>query len=558
MAEAAACEQQMWDVLIVGTGMAGATLGYALAKGGKKVLFCERGRSHLNNSSALRGNFAETFFPYPDVPRTRHREVLMRAGRSWQEIEDVSQARSRSYIPFVGSGAGGSSALYGMALERFFPADFTPRHNYPEATGAALPENWPISYAEFIPYYQAAEKLFRVRGAVDPCRGEGAVSQLQPAPPLQPPNQELYDFLHKKGLHPYQFPKACENVPGCLGCQGFLCPRECKNDSARICLVPALEQHEAALLDECEVLRLEATRTAVTGVLCRCHGQELTLRAQVVVLAAGALETPRLLFQSACAAWPKGLANDSGLVGRNLMRHYVDLYAIALQCGADGSGDVKELAFNDLYQIDGQKFGTVQSFGLLPPASILVAGMEQEVRDGRLPWITPFFKLAKPVLRTFLRRLLSGRLILASIMEDLPYEDNRIFLRDTSNRLGASQLLLQYRISEFDRARIRDLRARLRDILSPYRFQLIKQAENNERLAHACGTCRFGLDPKKSVLNSANQAHGLSNLYVVDSSFFPSAGGTNPGLTIAANALRVAGHLLGRTPQQLITAHAND
>ena len=75
---------------------------------------------------------------------------------------------------------------------------------------------------------------------------------------------------------------------------------------------------------------------------------------------------------------------------------------------------------------------------------------------------------------------------------------------------------------------------------------LIKQAENNQRIAHVCGTCRFGDDPASSVLDRNNRAHGVANLYVVDASFFPSSGGTNPALTIAANALRVAEHMLTR------------
>jgi choline dehydrogenase-like flavoprotein len=84
----------------------------------------------------------------------------------------------------------------------------------------------------------------------------------------------------------------------------------------------------------------------------------------------------------------------------------------------------------------------------------------------------------------------------------------------------------------------------MKDLLRPYRVTLVKQAENNKQLAHACGTCRFGTDPRDSVLDKNNRAHGLSNLYVVDSSFFPSSSGTNPALTIAANALRVADHLI--------------
>jgi choline dehydrogenase-like flavoprotein len=537
-----------WDVLVVGTGMGGATLGYALARAGRSVLFCEKGRSHLADGPALRGDFAEGFFPHPAHPGPEHREILTRAGRYPESIADASGARVRRFIPFVGSGTGGSTALYGMALERFFPADFTPRRHHPGATDATLPEAWPIGYDEMAPYYEAAERLFRVRGAADPCRADHRAEHLLPPPPLSPAAASLRDFLAGKGLHVYQVPLACEFVPGCPCCQSYLCDRQCKNDAARVCLRPALEHHGAELLAECEVAGLEGSRTAITAVRCRHRGRELTLRADVVVLAAGALESARLLLASADPQWPDGLANDSGLVGRNLMRHYVDLYAIAPPGRRGDACGLKELAFNDLYLADGQKLGTVQSFGVLPPPLILVAGMEEDLRAGPRPWAASLLRAARPVVGRLVRGMLSGRVLLASIIEDLPYEDNRATPPQGAGPGSGDRLVLEYRIRDYDRTRIAAMRARLREILRPLRFTLLKQAENNERLAHACGTCRFGTDPRRSVLDPWNRAHGLANLYVVDGSFFPSSGGTNPALTIAANALRVADHLLGRGP----------
>src|SRR5690349_11882496 len=247
--------QRDWDVLVVGTGMGGATLGYALARGGKRVLFCEKGRSHLGDGQALRGDYAETFFARPEAPQPRHRDVLLRAGRYADAVADDSGPRPRRYVPFIGCGTGGSSALYGMALERFFPADFTPRRNYPEAGESSLPESWPISYEDLRAYYGAAEQLYRVHGTPDPCRGDDPAGCLLAPAPLGAGVQELYDFFRAKGLHPYRLPLACEYVPGCEGCQGYLCAKDCKNDSARVCLRPALERHGAGLLDECEVVR---------------------------------------------------------------------------------------------------------------------------------------------------------------------------------------------------------------------------------------------------------------------------------------------------------------
>jgi choline dehydrogenase-like flavoprotein len=542
MAEPAAATTRHWDVLVVGTGMGGATLGFALARAGKSVLFCERGPAFFDRAATLRGNFAETFFDAPDVPRLKHHDTLCRAGRYADEVADTSAARTRRFIPFIGSGTGGSSALYGMALERFFPADFAPRRHHPDAGDSTLPEEWPFSYDDLRPYYEAAERLYDVKGTPDPCRA-GPPAVLLPPPPLSAAASELSEFLRGQGLHPYQLPKACESLPECQSCQGFLCPRECKNDSARVCLKPALAQYGAELLDECEVQRLEATRDAVTAVHCSRRGEEFALRADIVVLAAGALETPRLLLASSSPEWPHGLANDSGLVGRNLMRHYIDLYAVAPHTAGEVQGHLKELAFNDYYLGDGAKGGTVQSFGALPPAPILAAGMEEDMRHGAFRWAAPLFRLAKPLLRPLLRSLLSGRVIFASILEDLPYADNRVALPAPGE---PARLAIEYRISDHERGRIAAFRRIVSEIFRPYRVMAIKQAENNERIAHACGTCRAGHDPRASVLDAFNRAHGLANLYVVDASFFPSSGGTNPALTIAANALRVADHLGGK------------
>ena len=543
--EAANLLQREWDYLVIGTGMGGATLGYALARAGKSVLFCERGKSHLRQDGVLGGDYAESFFPLPEVPQPKHRDILLRSGRYCDEIVDVSSPRPRRFIPFIGTGTGGSTALYGMALERFSPDDFTPKANYPQATGSTLPETWPISYEELSPYYEAAERLYRVRGA------ETNTDAGLAAPALSPTAQEYHDFWKGQGLHPYVLPKACEYVADCQTCQGYLCFKNCKNDSARICLEPALRQYNAHLLDECEVLKLEATRQSIVGVVCSHRGRTITLRAAVVMLAAGALETPRLLLSSASPDWPNGVANDSGLVGKNLMRHYVDLYAVSPRFEKAVMPSLKEVAFNDLYVTQEQKLGTVQSFGGLPPLPVVLAEMEHDLRAGSWRWTTPLFKLAKPAIKRFLGRLFAGRIIFASIMEDLPYEDNRVMLPEKSGKHGSCRLLLHYHIRDHDWARIGAFRDKIRSIFRPYRCLLLKQAENNQRIAHVCGTCRFGHDPQTSVLNRHNRAHCLSNLFVVDASFFPSSGGTNPALTIAANALRIADLLLETpsTPQ---------
>lgn len=524
---------QHWDVIVVGTGMGGATIGHALAQAGKRVLFCEKGRSSWR-AGAMRGNYPESFFERPSVSQPHHRPVLAQAGRNWNEIEDKSKERPKSYIPFIGTGTGGSSALYGMALERFFPADFKPRSAHPLATDADLPESWPIAYEDLVPFYEKAERLYRVRGEADTLRGEEFRPAYLPPPPLTQSACQLRNYLAEQGCHPYRLPQACEFKPGCACCQGYLCHLGCKNDSGRICLEPALKQHGAQLLDECEVLQLEAEATRVTGVVCSYRGKAITLRGTVVILAAGALYTPAILLASMSAEWPDGLANRSGLVGKNLMRHFVDLYVLrsGLKKGLDGRW--KEIGFNDYYT-GGDKLGSVQSFGALPPATLLVASLQHELRQQTSPLAGAFFRLVKPLVQAYLQRVLSGGPIMASMLEDLPYRDNRVEVDPSTG-----QLSLFYTIHARDEDRIVLMRKHLRRLFKPFRPMLLPQAENNERLAHVCGTCRFGTDPATSVLDSNNRAHGVENLYVVDASFFPSSGGINPALTIAANALRVA------------------
>lgn len=525
--------KRRWDVIVVGTGMAGATIGYALARAGKSVLLCEKGKSSWHATS-MKGCYPETSFERPSDLPSHHSHLLADAGRSRTEITDKSGARLKSFLPFIGEGTGGSSALYGMALERFFPADFTPRSSHSAATDADLPESWPISYADLAPFYEAAEKLYRVRGERDALRGEEfCPTYLQP-PALTQSAQKLRDYLIGQGYHPYRLPQACEFKPDCACCQGYLCALDCKNDSSRICLEPALKHHGAQLLDECEVLRLDAEATQVTGVVCRRRGETFTLRGSIIILAAGALHTPRLLLSTKSAAWPNGLANRSGLVGRYLMRHFVDLYVLRSGLAEGMDARWKEIAFNDLY-LGPPKLGSVQSFGALPPAAVIANTLHEDIQKSSVPLAGKLFGIFKPLVKAHLSRVLAKGPILASILEDLPYRENLIEVDQASGRLE-----LNYTLHAAERKRIEQTRQHLRKLFKPFRPMLLKQAENNERLAHVCGTCRFGEDPSTSVLNRDNRAHDVDNLYVVDASFFPSSGGINPALTIAANALRVA------------------
>ena len=459
---------------------------------------------------------------------------MARGGRSTDEIEDISRRFSKLFVPFIGSGTGGSSALYGMVCERFFVRDFTPRQNFRDPGDSTVPDAWPVTYDQMRPWYAEAEKLLGVRGQPDPLRPEAAEVGLPAAPPFSADNQPLVDYLAGRGLHPYHLPMACDYTDGCTTCQTYLCDQSCKNDAARSCLLPAVAEHGASLLAECRVVRLDADRTGVRQVICEHRAGMLALRAKVVVLAAGALATPVLLLNSRSGDWPRGLANGSDWVGRNLMRHLLDPIEIWPQAACKVTAPNKEIGLNDFYFWEGQKYGTVQSFGAIPPMEWLT---------NRPGWRGKGLRMMSPAVRRIYDRFVTGGLVLAAMTEDLPYLDNRVLPSDRPTLDGRQRLRIHYRLHASEVERRAAFLRQLKEVFEPFRRLALGSGKDNANLGHVCGTCRFGTDPKTSVLDPQNRAHEVDNLYVVATSFFPSSAGLNPSLTVAANALRVAEHV---------------
>jgi choline dehydrogenase-like flavoprotein len=533
-------ERVDWDIIIIGAGMGGGMLGHRLARAGRRVLFVEKGRSTLPGTpGTIRSAMPELAEPQASRSRNTYYDALARAGRSSDEVTDISGRRPRQFVPYIGSGTGGSSALYGMVCERFFVDDFTPRQHFADPGESTVPEAWPISYEQMAPWYTEAEKLLGVRGQPDPLRPEAADIALPAAPPFSVDNQPLVNYLSGRGLHPYHLPMACDYTDDCATCQAYLCAKSCKYDGARSGVEPAVTEYGAQLLAECQVLRLESDRTRVQQVICQRHSDMLTLKAKVVVLAAGALATPVLLLNSRSGDWSRGLANGSDMVGRNLMRHIMDWIEVWPQRGSNITAENKEIGLNDFYFIDGQKYGTVQSAGSMASLAPIDMMMNQP------GLVAKALRLAGPAARPIYDRLINGGLVLAAIMEDLPYLDNRVLPSDRPSIDGRQRLRLQYRLHPSEVERRKVFLPALKEVLQPFRTLTLRTGANNATLGHVCGTARFGTDPATSVLNPQNRAHEVENLYVVDASFFPSSTGINPSLTIAANALRVAEHING-------------
>ena len=455
--DAAELERTVWDAVIVGTGMGGATIGHALARAGRRVLFVEKGRSSLPGHDAIRNTWAEE---YQEGWRegARQDEIFARSGRCTDEIDDRTPGMVQQFRPLIGMGTGGSTALYGSVLERFFPEDFHPRQQFSDVDGTTLPDHWPIDYDDLQSWYAEAERLYRVRGGVDPLRPHEDGAALLPPAELTPGNRELFDFLGSKALHPYHLRVGFENKPGCDSCIGYLCGQSCKSDSTRICLAPAVQDHEATLLTECRALRLEADRVQVRRLICDWRGTVLALQGHIFVLAAGTLFTPVLLLNSTSADWPRGLSNRSGQVGRNLMRHCVEFVAVKTECATPVIGQTKEIGLNDFYAQNGQRLGTVQSFGPLPPFEYLI---------GQRGWGPKLARWASPALRPLWNKLRGRRLPFASVMEDLPYAENCV-LPSQGNGAGGRTVQIRYQLREEAVRRLKTFRTVVGEAFRPY------------------------------------------------------------------------------------------
>jgi choline dehydrogenase-like flavoprotein len=517
MTDASSLTTRLWDVVVIGTGMGGGTLGRALAEQGLSVLFLEKGPA---------GYRAEETPLNPGITDPVSRQL--RGYWPGPMVADVDGVTSQFFAP-LGSGVGGSSVFYAATLERPEPHDLDDSTDKPHPTGG-----WPVSHAEMEPWLARAEALFAVAGEPDPLTGAGAYS-LAPATPLDPGEIAMMDRMRQRGLHPYRLHSAVRNVEGCRDCLGFKCPLPCKMDGRSAGVEPALATGHAALLDHCEVTRICGDAGAVSHLDLLHAGVPLTVRARTYVLAAGALASPRLLLASASEVWPEGCGNANGLVGRNLMFHLNEMVAIWPRRGAPPlRGPTKAIGFRDLYHVAGQRFGMVQAMGIAAREGEILHYMRTMLARSRLARVPALGQLAR-IPAVLAARMLGEAQIFVGLMEDLPYTGNRV----TWAPGDADAIRLTYRFQPEVLTRRKQFRRLIGRALRGQRHMfLTRWPELN--FGHPCGTLRFGRDPATSVLDVDCKVHGLSNLHVVDASFMPTSMGVNPSLTIAANALRVA------------------
>jgi len=509
---------ERYDVIIIGSGAGGGTLAWSLAGTGKRILLLERGDyvpRETDNWSTRAVNV----------------EGKYHTKEEWRDRD------GKKLHPHTNYYVGGNTKFYGAALFRMRKEDFGELRHH-----GGISPRWPVTYDEMEPYYTRAENLYQVHGTrgEDPTEPWTSAPYPHPSVSHEPRIQKLSDDLAKMGYEPFHVPlgirldersrrtSACIR---CATCDGHPCLVNAKADAQTMCVDPALEHGNVTLLTHAKAAKLvtDATGSTVTGVVVEREGKIETYAADVFVVSCGAINSAALLLRSANEKHRRGLANGSDTVGRHYMGH-INSVLMAVSREPNPSIFQKTLALNDFYfrSDDGDlPLGHISFVGKLDAAT-LSAGAPKIV-----PGMTLDF-LARHSLDFWLTS------------EDLPDPSNRVTL-DAEGRI-----VLSYKPNnEESHTRLtRKLKSILKAIdceehLIPLQL-FVGQRIPLAGVAHQNGTIRFGDDPRTSALDRNCRAHEVSNLYVVDASFFPSSAAVNPALTIMANALRVGDHLKER------------
>lgn len=488
------------DVAIIGSGIGGATVAYALRDSGAKVVIIERG----DFLPRERENWS---------PTAVHRQARYKNSDPW-----IDGTTGKRFIPGNYHYVGGSTKFYGATLPRFREADFGELHHADGVSPA-----WPITYDELEPHYAEAERIYWVHGGEgDPTEPPRSRPFPYPALEHEPAMARLADRFRAQGLHPFALPQAVDwrqngRCVRCGTCDSYPCLVDAKGEADVAAIRPALNSGSVTLLTNATVTRI-ATRgdgTEVDGLDVIGRAGRFRVRARRYVLAGGAVHSAALLLRSRDADSPDGVANRSGQVGRNYMAHLSTFVVAARPGSARENVFQKTLGLNDWYFAGPSTpypLGNVQGLGKLYGETI----------KGARPWAPT------DVLAWILRRSVDFFVE----TEDLPRADNRVEVSPDG------QITLTYRPNntgphaELVRRMSRALRR------AGYPFVFI-QGLGIAATSHQCGTVRMGASGADSPLTPSCRAHDVENLWVLDTSVFPSSAAVNPALTAAANALRV-------------------
>jgi choline dehydrogenase-like flavoprotein len=521
------------DVLVIGAGAAGAAVSARLSESGVRVVCLEQGdwvppETIPSGSPDWEIRRQTTHHPSPNVRRLA----------ADYPINDSAA----DLKPLLYNAVGGSTIHWGAHFPRLRPSDFRVR------TLDGVADDWPLDYDELAPYYDRNDEHVGVSGvAGDPGNPPRSPRQMPPVP-LGRGGELLAAAFDRLGWHwwpadvaintrPYgDGRRACNNCGPCdLGC-----PRGARS-SADLVYWPRALRQGAVLRTHARVCEVTVdSRGRASGVLYfDANGNVRRQRGNVVVLACNAIGTPRLLLASASKRFPEGLANSSGLVGKNLMLHPVAMVTGLFDEPIDGYKGpfVTSLVCQEFYETD-----RARSF---------VRGYQMQLCRSNGPLGTA---LGGPYLpridwgndhhRMFLEQFGHGASF-AITAEDLPDEGNCVTLDPTLvDAHGIPAPAVRYRIGENTFAIIEHGISRATEAFAEAGANRVVAPGLIDSAFHLLGTARLGSDPRRSVADAFGRTHDVPNLFVADSSLFVTGGAVNPASTVQALALRTADHIL--------------
>jgi choline dehydrogenase-like flavoprotein len=494
------------DVVIIGSGMGGGTLAWALKDSGLQVLIVERG----------------SFLP-AEPENTQPEQVFLKkryvTSQPWYDAKT-----NRPFQPGAYYWVGGNTKMYGACLPRFRACDFEAFEHHDGISAA-----WAFRYDDLEPFYSAAEELYQVHGSIgeDPTEPPHSAGYPYPALAHEPTVENFAASLVRQGLHPFHMANGMnvdtfEQRRADSTSDGSPSNTGAKSDAENRAVRPALESANVQILTGAYVRRLDTDGSGetVTSAQVAVGNRTITIEAGCFVVSCGAVNSAALLLRSSSIHHPRGLGNSSDLVGRNYMVHNSTFMLAVDPRRRNDTAWQKTLGLNDWYQAGP---GAPYPLGNLQMLGKIRGPMVKSARKWAPMWALDI--------------VTDRSLDIYLTTEDLARRDNRVTVDgDRINIHWTPNNLTPHR--ELVRRVTRAVRR------SGYPVVLTERM-NIETNSHMCGTALAGDDPSTSVLDANCRSHDLRNLFVVDGSFFASSAALNPALTIAANALRVAPVIVG-------------
>ena len=515
------------DVLIIGAGASGAAVAWSLADTKMHIVCLEQGgwMNPHEYPSAGRDWEARSFGDMSISPNRRNLAADY----------PINDANSPIHIANFNA-VGGSTILYNGHFPRFHPGDFKVR----SYDGVA--DDWPIDYATLEPFYAENDRMMGISGlAGDPAYPDK--SPPMPPVPLGKSGTVLAQGFNKLGWHwwpsdagvatqPYDGRDACKNLGACLsGCaQGA-------KASTDITYWPHAVRAGVEVRTQCRVREICVDDAGMaTGVIYfNAEDEEVFQPAEVVVMACNGVGTPRILLNSTSSKFPNGLANSSGLVGKNLMFHPYSLIRGIFDQPLDGhKGPGVCIWSQEFYETD-RKRGFLRGYtyeinrGSGPVSTAMLGMMHQ-----RIPWGEGHHDAFD--------RMFDRTTGMVGICEDLPELHNTVTLdAQLRDRHGIPAPKIDYTLSENSLLMLQHSIDRATEILyAAGATDVLSESPISAGGWHLMGTARMGLDPESSVVNEWGRSHDVKNLFIVDGSIFVTSAGVNPTSTIQALALYIA------------------